>query len=138
MTIKLIDQLIDDFELNSTEETLRSLTDIKVSHLKEMASLKPKPRIVKAEPVEQKFKLEITEGTSTFEVVLNSEKELDKFLKDKQKFRKLSLDKWMGQNGVYAPDFDYYRYEEYENKCRVHLALLKAAGLNFEVKIIRC
>ena len=138
MTTKLIDLLIEDIEFISVGETILALQEIKVSHLKEVAALKPKARAIKVKANAQKFKLEITEGSKSFEVFLNSEKEVDKYLKDKQKFRKDSLDQWMKRSGARVPNSNHGSRDSYTDYCREHLEALANAGLNFEVKIIRC
>lgn len=131
-TLQLLDNLNTEILLLGVDASIL-IDGIKESYIKDLEKLKPKKRISKPQKIEAKYKIQVVEGGSSFELILDSEKDLDKYLKDKQRIRKESLDKWLKKYNIYPPV--YHRKEQYEKDSLEYLTKIKAAGLNFEIKI---
>lgn len=141
-TIQRLDALKVDLELQGLEGMHGQIEAIKVSHLAEIKALQPKPkRVIAEKPKEHPLKVEITEAGKTTEVIFQTEKECETFLKLKQKQR-LKL----AQNpiGLELPNVGRYggswadKMETYKKKCAEYWQAAKDQNLDFNVVITRC
>lgn len=132
--LKLFDELEQDLRLTDLDVFANRLAHIK----KSLAPVQKKKAIASKQP----FKLEITEGFSSYDLYLDSEKEVLAFMSKKQKERKTKIDLFLKSKDKSFPSLDSYggnyaeRLQQYKNRCLEHLQLIKDAGLNFEVNII--
>jgi len=127
MTPKILKQF-DDLENDLRLCELRDFAD-RVQALK--VALQPKPKAVKVSAPIQKFKLEITEGQKTYEVFIEGEKEVDKWLTQKAKMRNEVVGKKFP--APYWSDRSCDREVQKEK----HYSNIAAAGLNFEIVILK-
>jgi len=125
MTPKLSNQF-DTLEQDLRLCDLDGFAD-RVQALKE--ALTPKPKAAKVSPPVQKYKLEITEGLNRYEVFVDGEKEVDKWLTQKAKMRKEVVGKKFP--APYWSDHSNGREMQKEK----HYSDIAAAGLNFEILI---
>jgi len=87
-TIQRLDALKIDLALQGLAVMHGQIDAIKASHIAEINALQPKPkRVIAKKPKEQPIKVEITEAGKTTEVIFQTEKECETFLKLKQKQR---------------------------------------------------
>ena len=134
-TIQRLDALKDDLSLQGLEVMHGQIEAIKASHLAEIKALQPKPKRVNAKkPKEQPLKVEITEGGRTSEVIFQTEKECETFLKLKQKQRLKTAKIPEGFNCVPTD----YRDGKYKQQCSDYWLAAKDQNLDFNVVITRC
>lgn len=136
-TIQRLDALKVDLELKGLEFMLGQITSIKNSHLAEIKALQPKPkRVIAKKPKEQPLKCEITEAGKTTEVIFQTEKECETFLKLKQKQR---LKTAQNPEGLYPPSWQSNNNANsvYAKKCAEYWQAAKDQNLDFNVVISR-
>ena len=138
-TIQRLDALKVDLELQGLEVMHGQIEAIKVSHLAEIKALQPKPKkVIAKKPKEQPLKCEITEAGKTTEVIFQTEKECETFLKLKQKQR---LKTAQNPEGLYPPTErdgrGYYR-DQYKRESAEYWQAAKDQNLDFNVVISRC
>ena len=130
---KLFDELEEDLRLTD----LNLFAD-RVSFIKK--SLMPVPKKVTPKINAVALKLEITENGKTSEVIFQTEKEAEAFLKLKQKQR---LSSHRNPKGLTVPCFDSYggtyaaRIGEYNKECAIYWEASDEQNLSFTVKITK-
>lgn len=138
-TIQRLDALQLDLELQGLEVMHAQIEAIKDSHRAEIKALQPKPKKVIAKKVkEQPLKVEITEAGKTTEVIFQTEKECEVFLKLKQKQR---LKTAQNPDGLSVPTQCGYspnHKEKYSRECAEYWQAAKDQNLDFNVVISRC
>ena len=141
-TIQRLDALKVDLELQGLAVIQGQIEAIKTSHLADIKALQPKPkRVIAKKPKEQPLKVEITEAGKTTEVIFQTDKECDAFLKMKYKQR---LTTAQNPTGLYPPSYDSYginyayNREEYNGKCAEYWQAAKEQNLDFTVIITIC
>jgi len=138
-TIQLIEDLKEDLELLGFPLLVAQVDCIKAYYLSEIKPLQPKPKRVIAKKLkEQPLKCEITEAGKTTEVIFQTEKECETFLKLKQKERVSRVQMFLKVEGLTPPYCQYGRIEQYKKESAEYLLKLKNAGLDFNVVISRC
>ena len=142
-TIQLLDVLKIDLELQGLEVMHGQIEAIKVSHLAEIKALQPKPkRVITKKPKEQPLKVEITEAGKTTEVIFQTEKECEAFLKLKHKAQASRVNLFLSSAGLSIPNDKHYNDgwcdQNYRDAMELHASKLKKAGLDFNVMITRC
>lgn len=125
MTPKILKQF-DDLENDLRLCELGGFAD-RVQALK--VSLTPKQKAVKVSAPVQKFKLEITEGLKKYEVFVDGEREVDKWLTQKVKMRKEVVGK------KFPAPYWSHRSDERGPQIEKHYSNIAAEGLNFEIII---
>ena len=137
-TIQRLDALKIDLELQGLEVMHGQIEAIKVSHLAEIKDLQPKAKkVIAKKPKEQPLKCEITEAGKTTEVIFQTEKECETFLKLKQKQRVSRVQMFLKAEGLTPPYYRYGKIERYKKESAEYLLKLKNAGLDFNVVITR-
>ena len=137
-TIQRLDALKIDLELQGLEVMHGQIEAIKVSHLAEIKALQPKPkRVITKKPKEQPLKVEITEAGKTTEVIFQTEKECETFLKLKQKERVSRVQTFLKVKGLTPPYYRHGEIEQYKKESAEYLLKLKNAELDFNVVITR-
>ena len=135
-TIKLLEDLKKDLSLLACFDN--QIEAIKASHLAEIKALQPKPKKVIAKKVkEQPLKVEITEAGKKTEVIFQTEKECEVFLKLKQKQR---LKTAQNPDGLSVPTLYGYSLndkEKYSRECAEYWQAAKDQNLDFHVIISR-
>ncbi len=141
-TIQRLDALKIDLELQGLEVMHGQIEAIKTTHLAEIKALQPKPkRVIAKKPKEQPLKVEITEAGKTTEVIFQTEKECETFLKSKQKAQASRVNLFLSSAGLSIPNDKHYsggwRDQKYRDARELHASKLKNAGLDFNVVITR-
>jgi len=146
-TIKLLEELKKDLSLLDCFDN--QIEAIKATHLAEIKSielfyvgslkaLQPKPkRAIAKKPKEQPLKVEITEAGKTTEVIFQTEKECETFLKLKHKQR---LKTAQSPDGLSVPTqygYSLNAKEKYIRECAEYWQAAKDQNLDFTVKISR-
>ena len=126
-----VTKLFDDLE-----EDLR-LTDLdlfadRVAFIRK--SLTPLPKKVTPKINAVALRLELTENGKTTEVVFQTEKEAEAFLKLKQKQR---LSSHRNPKGLDVPSYQYSNAEKYSRECREYWKASDEQNLTFTVKITK-
>jgi hypothetical protein len=134
-TIQRLDALKVDLALQGLEVMHVQIEAIKASHFTEIKALQPKPKRVSAKKTKEKpLKVEITEAGKTTEVIFQTEKECEVFLKLKQKQR-LNTSK-IPEGFKYVPTD--YGNRNYREQCSEYWQAAKDQNLDFNVVITRC
>lgn len=141
-TIQRLDALQVDLELQGLGVMHGQIEAIKASHLAEIKAIRPKPkRVIAKKPKEQPLKVEITEAGKKTEVIFQTEKECETFLKLKQKERVSRVQMFLNSQGLSIPNDKYYsggwRDQKYRDAMELHASKLKNAGLDFHILISR-
>ena len=135
-TIQRLDALKVDLELQGLEVMQGQIEAIKVSHLAEIKALQPKPKkVIAKKPKEQPIKVEITEAGKKTEVIFQTEKECETFLKLKQKQR---LKTAQYPDGLSVPTQYGYSLndkEKYRRECTEYWQAAKEQNLDFHILI---
>jgi len=141
-TIQLIEDLKEDLELLGFPLLVAQIDCIKTYYLSEIKALQPRPKkVITKKPKEQPLKCEITEAGKTTEVIFQTEKECETFLKLKQKHR---LKTMQYPQGYTIPNVNSYggswadKMEKYKQKCEEYWQAAKDQNLDFNVVLTRC
>lgn len=97
--------------------------------------LTPAPRKTKSVFL-QKYKVEVTEGLRSFEVIIDGDKELDKWLALQAKSRKASMGQFFKDSNIYIPAWSH-RSDDRAVQLEKHHGLIAEAGRNYSLKIQR-
>jgi len=124
---KLFDELEEDLRLTD----LNLFAD-RVAFIKK--SLTPAPKKVTPKIKTFALKLEITENGKTSEVIFQTEKEAEAFLKLKQKQR---LSSHRNPKGLSVPVWRHGEYDEYRDECAAYWVASDEQNLSFAVKITK-
>jgi L-lactate utilization protein LutC len=125
---KLLNDIHTDLELLGFEDLARRVQQVQ-------KELTPAPRKTKSVSL-QKYKVEVTEGFKSFEVIIDGDRELDKFLATQAKSRKASMDQFFKDNDIYIPAWSH-RSDDQAVQLEKHHVLIAEAGRNFTLKIQR-
>ena len=132
--LKLLAQLREDLDLTGLGSFAKRVTEI------ENVLTAPSRKTKAVAPV-RKFKLNVRENGKSYEVLIESEKELDKWLTLKNKSHKAAVASYLGNlpfdRRITKPSEIYgkYRPDEYSGKLKEYRESIKAAGLELNVEI---
>lgn len=132
--LKLLAELKEDLDITGLDSFVKRVTEIE-------KVLAPAPRKTKAVAPVKKFKLSVTEKGKSYEVLIEGEKELDKWLTLKNKSHKAAIDSYLSnlpiRRCVTKPS-EFYgkcRSDEYDENLKKYRETIKAAGLELNVEI---
>lgn len=132
--LKLLAQLREDLDLTGLDSFTKRVAEIE-------KVLAPASRKTKAVAPVVKFKLFVTEKGKSYEVLIENEKELDRWLTLKNKTHKLEVDKYLkglpAHRHLPKPSefYNNYRPDQYSEKLKEYRETIKAAGLELNVEI---
>lgn len=132
--LKLLAQLREDLDLTGLDSFVKRVAEIE-------KVLAPTSRKTKAVAPVKKFKLLVTEKGKSYEVLIESEKELDKWLTLKNKNHKAAVDSYLDKLpshrrvGKPSEFYNKYRPDQRPEKLKEYQEMIKAAGLELNVEI---
>ena len=133
---KLHAQIVEDLEVLGFDNLVKDMHTLKT--LRPIAKKAVKRKILIKE---QPLKVEITEAGKTTEVIFQTEKECETFLKLKQKQRLKTAKEPIGLRLPFFANYggDYAaKLEKYKQDCTEYWQAAKDQNLDFTVRITRC